>query len=664
MTDIGTFSIFLSVLVSIYTIIASLLGVKTNNDKLIKSAETSIFAITGLLSIAMTVLIYSFLTRDFEVAYVAYYSNKSLPFLYTISAVWAGQEGSLLLWAWLLSVFSTIVVVQNRKQNRILIPYVIAILIGVELFFTIMIAFVSSPFLLLDTIPLDGYGLNPMLQNPGMIIHPPLLFLGYVGFTVPFAFAGAALITGQLKDIWIRSTRRWTIISWFFLGAGILIGAQWAYVELGWGGYWAWDPVENASLMPWLIATAYLHSVMIQERRNMLKIWNILLIIFTFLFCIFGTFITRSGIISSVHAFGQSSLGSIFLFLIVIVFLGSMIFLIKRWHLLKSTNAIDSLVCRESSFLFNNLILVGAAFSIFWGTIFPLISEAIRGVKITVGPPFFNQVIIPIGLALLFLTGICPLIAWHKATGKNFRRNLLVPLIITVLSSIGLLIAGIDFGYPWISFTLCIFVLVTISLEFIKGVRARHRMTSENYFVSFGKLMWKNKRRYGGYIVHIGIVLIFLGITGSSAFKIERQVYLFRGDSIEILDYKITYEGLAQYPTENKEVISATLSIFENNKKIGSLNPAIENYKYINEQTVSEVAIRSSLKEDLYVILIGYETNGSAASFKIVINPLIAWIWLGGIVIFFGTLFVLLPDKREKNRLRIKYTREATKNEV
>ncbi len=664
MVDIGVFSIFLSVLVISYTIIAALAGAKTKNYKLIKSAETSIFAIAGLMTIAMAALMYSFLTRDFKVAYVAYYSNKSLPLLYTISAVWAGQEGSLLLWAWLLSIFSAIVVIQNRKQNRILVPYLIVILIGVELFFVVLLTFVSSPFLLLETIPADGFGLNPMLQNPGMVVHPPLLFLGYVGFTVPFAFALSALITGQLGDVWIRSTRRWTIVSWFFLGAGILIGAQWAYVELGWGGYWAWDPVENASLMPWLIATAYLHSVMIQERKNMLKTWNILLIIFTFLLCIFGTFITRSGIISSVHSFGQSSLGSIFLIFLIMVLIGSLLLLIKRLQLLKSTNAIDSLVCRESSFLFNNLILVGAAFSIFWGTMFPIISEAIRGVKITVGPPFFNQVNIPIGLALLFLTGVCPLIAWHKATLKNFRRNLLVPLIVTIFGGIVLLMAGINFGYTWISFTLCIFVLITIFFEFLRGVRARNKMNSENYFTSFGKLIWRNKRRYGGYVIHIGIVLIFLGITGSAAFKIEREVYLYQGDSVEILNYKITYEELVQYPTENKEVTSATLSIFKDHKKIGSLNPAVENYKYINEQTVSEVAIRSTLREDLYIILAGYEPDGSAATFKIIINPLISWIWIGGLVIFFGTIFVILPDKREKGKLRIKYSKKVLSNEI
>ncbi|MGQ9629055.1 MAG: heme lyase CcmF/NrfE family subunit [bacterium] len=664
MVDIGYFSLLIAVLVSGYAAVAAVVGARCGRGELVRSAENSTFAVAGLLTIGMVALLYAFLARDFQVAYVANYSSRNLPLIYTVSALWGGQEGSLLLWGWLLAIFAAVVVFQNRRQNRALMPYVVAVLMSVELFFLVLVAFITSPFARLDFVPADGRGLNPLLQNPGMIFHPPTLYLGYVGFTVPFAFAVSALITGQLGDLWIRSTRRWTIFSWFFLGVGILFGAQWAYVELGWGGYWAWDPVENASLMPWLTGTAYLHSVMIQERKNMLKVWNMVLIIMTFLLCIFGTFITRSGIVSSVHSFGQSALGPFFLAFIGVALIGAFALLVDRLPLLRSTNELDSLISRESSFLFNNLILVGAAFSIFWGTVFPMISEAVRGVKITVGPPFFNQVNIPIGLALLFLTGICPLIAWRKASGRNLRRNFLVPFIIALLGGALLFAVGVRHGYTWLSFTLSIFVLSTIGSEFLRGVRARHNMASENYLVALARLIWRNKRRYGGYIVHVGMVLIFLGITGSSAFKVEREVHLSRGESVELRDYTIAYESLVQYPTANKEVVAATLSVYRGGRRLGSLSPAIETYKHEEEHTTSEVAIRSTLKEDLYAILAGYEPDGSAATFKLIVSPLVAWIWIGGAVLSLGTVIVMLPDRRERERLQVKYAREVFEDEV
>lgn len=664
MVDIGYFSLLIAVLASGYSIIAASVGRSRGRPELVRSAVNTTFAVAGLLTISLAALLYAFLTRDFQVAYVADYSSRNLPLVYTISALWGGQEGSLLLWAWLLSVFTALVVLQNRRQNRALMPYVVAVLMAVELFLLLLLTFVTPVFARLDGVPADGLGLNPLLQNPGMIFHPPMLFLGYVGFTVPFAFAVSALITGQLGDVWIRSTRRWTIFSWFFLGLGVLLGAQWAYVELGWGGYWAWDPVENASLMPWLTGTAYLHSVMIQERKNMLKVWNMILIMLTFLLVLFGTFITRSGIISSVHSFGQSALGPFFLGFIVVVLAGSIILLLNRLPLLKSTNELDSLISRESSFLFNNLILVGATFSIFWGTVFPIISEAVRGVKITVGPPFFNQVNIPIFLALLFLTGVCPLIAWRKASGRNLRRNLLLPLIITLLGGAGLFAVGIRHGYSLLSFTLVIFVLTTIWIEFFRGMRARHDLMSENYLKALGMLVWRNRRRYGGYIVHIGMVLIFLGITGSSAFKTEKEVNLSRGESTELRDYTITYETLVQYQTANKDVTAATLSVYRGGRRLGSLSPAVEKHKGLKEQTASEVAIRSNLREDLYAILVGYDPDGSEATFKLLINPLVAWIWLGGLVLSLGTILVMLPDRREKERLKVKYAREVLSDEV
>jgi len=415
MSTLGSFSLWLAFIVSAYALIASLVGVKIKSLKWIKSGENAVFAVSGLLTLASIVLIYAFLIHDFQIQYVAEHSSRSLPLVYRLSALWAGQEGSLLLWEWLLAVFASLILLQNRGKNEQLLPYVVAVMMGISFFFLGLLVFTSRPFLELPSFLSDGRGLNPLLQNPGMIIHPPTLFIGYVGFSVPFAFAIAALLSGQLGDTWIKSTRRWVLFSWLFLGLGNLFGAQWAYVELGWGGYWAWDPIENASLLPWLTGTAYLHSVMIQERRGMLKVWNMVLIILTFTLTLFGTFLVRSGILSSVHAFAVSPLlGTLFLTFIGGVLLFSFILLLGRLELLRSENELDSLLSRESTFLFNNLILVGAAFAIFWGTVFPLISEAVRGVKITVGPPFYNQIMVPIGLALLLLTGICPLISWRR----------------------------------------------------------------------------------------------------------------------------------------------------------------------------------------------------------------------------------------------------------
>ncbi|MFQ6032889.1 MAG: heme lyase CcmF/NrfE family subunit, partial [Candidatus Zixiibacteriota bacterium] len=511
-------------------------------------------------------------------------------------------------------------------------------------FFILLLVFSTSPFERLSFRPQDGQGLNPMLQNPGMVIHPPTLYLGYVGFTIPFAFALAALITGRLGSQWITSTRRWTLFSWFFLTLGNLFGAQWAYVELGWGGYWAWDPVENASFMPWLVGTAYLHSVMIQERRGMLKIWNMILIFITFALTIFGTFITRSGIISSVHSFGLSNLGPLFLIFLGITLLVSFWLLLKRWNNLKSENQLDSLLSRESSFLFNNLILLGLAFAVFWGTIFPIISEAVKGVKITVGPPFFNQVSVPIALMLLLLTGLCPLVGWRRTSANSLRRNFRYPTAAAVVGGGMLFSLGIRQFYPLVSFILCIFVATSIVIEFYRGTRARQKITGARFLKALYTLMARNKRRYGGYIIHLGMVMIFVGITGSSAFKSSVQTTLKKGESVKIKNYEIKYENLSQYPTKNKLIVSATLAVFNNGKRIDTLTPAKEFYSR-REQPSTEVDIRSTLKEDLYTILVSHDQD--SATFKILVNPLVKWFWIGGYVLTFGTIIAMGREKRK-----------------
>ncbi len=658
MSTLGSFSLFLAFIVSAYALIASLVGVKIKSLKWIKSGQNAVFAVSGLLTLASIVLIYAFVIHDFQIQYVAQHSSRSLPLVYRLSAFWAGQEGSLLLWGWLLAVFASLVLLQNRGKNEQLMPYLVAVMMGISFFFLGLLVFASRPFLELPSFLSDGRGLNPLLQNPGMIIHPPTLFIGYVGFSVPFAFAIAALLSGQLGDTWIKSSRRSVLFSWLFLGLGNLLGAQWAYVELGWGGYWAWDPIENASLLPWLTGTAYLHSVMIQERRGMLKVWNMVLIILTFTLTLFGTFLVRSGILSSVHSFAVSPLlGILFLTFIGGVLLFSFTLLVSRLKLLRSENELDSLLSRESTFLFNNLILVGAAFAIFWGTVFPLISEAVRGVKITVGPPFYNQIMVPIGLALLFLTGICPLISWRRTSGKNLKKNFLYPFIITIIG--GIIIFGWTIQHPWAltSFTLSIFVVATIIMEFIRGTKVRREMKREGYLKSFFNLIRRNERRYGGYIIHIGIVLIFVGITGSSAFKSEKLVTLEKGESLTIKGYELKYENFSSYPTQDRYVTAATLSVYRKGKKLGTLRPEKNLYRN-QEQPTTEVAIRSTLVEDLYVILVQYEEDGRA-TFKVLINPLIVWIWIGGFVVLAGgAIVVMWPNKREKQRLALSYARE------
>ncbi|MFQ5798626.1 MAG: heme lyase CcmF/NrfE family subunit [Bacteroidota bacterium] len=611
------------------------------------SAERSAVALFVLSSILMAALIYAFVSRDFSLKYVASYSNRTLPMFYTVSALWAGQAGSLLLWGWLLSLFSAVVVWQNRRKNREVMPYVLGILLATAFFFLGLMVYTTSPFEFLPRPVADGSGLNPMLQNPGMVIHPPTLYLGYVGFSVPFAFAIAALLANRLDTQWIRTTRRWTLFSWLLLGLGNLFGAQWAYEELGWGGYWAWDPVENASLMPWLTGTAFLHSVMIQEKRGMLKVWNLALIILTFALTIFGTFITRSGIISSVHSFGVSTLGPLFLIFLGVILLVSIYLLWLRRRNLKSENRLDSILSRESSFLLNNLLFVGMAFAIFWGTIFPIISEAVRGVEITVGPPFFNQVNVPIALLLLALTGICPLIAWRKASTHNLLRSFTIPFSFAGGSAIILFILGIRSIYPLMSFALSLFVLVTIVLEFYRGTAARARISKQNVLRSFWDLTMRNKRRYGGYVVHLGVIMIFVGITGSSAFQREKTASLVPGESMKIADYVLRYQGLEDQSTAEAQIVAAKMEVQEAGKNIATLFPAKQ--KHRNHEEVSEVAIRQTMKEDLYLILSGWDMQQRAA-IKVMIIPLVNWIWTGGVVMIIGTLIALGPDRMKRSK--------------
>lgn len=642
MADIGYFALVFALLTSGYALGANLIGLKTKEHRLLTSSKGGVFATAIFTTLASCSLIYLLMTGDFSIQYVASYTSSDLPAFYKISALWAGNDGSLLLWAWILTLLAAIITF--GRQNEDLKPYVGSVMMLVSTFFLFLLVDNSNPFAKLPNPLPEGNGLNPMLQNPGMVIHPVTLYLGYVGFTVPFAYAIAALITRQTDDRWIKVTRKWTIISWLFLSLGNLFGAQWAYVELGWGGYWAWDPVENASLIPWLTSTAFLHSVMVQERKNMLKIWNMLLIIFTFGLTLFGTFLVRSGVVASVHAFGDSTLGLYFIVFTTVVIMGSLYLVLDRIGLLKQGSEFDSLISKESSFLLNNLLFVASAFSILWGTIFPIVSEGFTGKKITVGAPFFNAINAPIGLTFVLLMGICPLIAWRKASIKSIVQNFRVPLVGLGLTALTLIILGVRRPYAVLTFSICAFVILSTLQDILKGIRVRHKMTGEGWLLSSIRLLTKNRRRYGGYIIHLGVVMMIIGIAGSNVYNEEFTKTLKVGERVSVRNYLVTYDGLQQKPRGENMIISADLTILQNGASQFRLSPEKVFYPTA-EQPSTEPAVKSTWAEDFYVTLAGWESEDKTVTIKVNINPLIKWLWTGGYLLILGTLFALWPGK-------------------
>ncbi|MBS3975328.1 MAG: heme lyase CcmF/NrfE family subunit [Syntrophomonadaceae bacterium] len=656
MANVAYLALVLAFFTSIYAAVSFVVGVKSNNYRLLQSARGGVLAVAFLTTIASLLLMYFLLSSNFAIKYVYNYTSIHLPAFYKFAAFWAGSDGSLLLWAWLLAVFTAIVAYTRRFQDDTRLPWVNVVMLVNSIFFLSLLITNSNPFATFDYIPADGRGLNPMLQNPGMLFHPITIFLGYVGFAVPFAFAMAALIIKKVDDDWVKLTRRWSVVAWMFLTLGNLYGAQWAYVELGWGGYWAWDPVENASFMPWLTGTAFIHSIMIQERKNMLQAWNFSLIILTYLLTLFGTFIVRSGILTSVHDFGDSAVGGIFLVFIAIMLSLSVFLMIDRGHLLKDKQELKSYLSKESSFLLNNLLLLGSAFAVFWGTVFPLVSEAVRGIKVTVSAPFFNQVNGPIFLAMLFLMGVCPLIAWQRSSAKNLRDNFMWPMAFAL--GVGVLLYFIlpdKRLVPILGFVICAFVLVTIVVEFYRGTLVRSRLTGDGNLVSLGRLMLRNRRRYGGYIVHLGIVLLAIGIIGSSFYKQEVTKTVSVGEEIRLGPYTMTYKGLQNRDQGPNVVVFAQMPVFRHGHHVGFVMPEkvfFENW----EQPSTEVSIVSSLREDFYVILSTWESYGKEATFKVYINPLIAWMWIGGYLLVIGTLFAVWPGRGVD--LGPKYTRE------
>src|SRR5438067_126575 len=652
MTVLGNLALWLALLVGVWGALAGFVGGRQARPDLAHSARRAVFAMCGALLVAVFALEWALFQHDFNVEYVAAYTSRNLPIFYTWSALYAGQKGSLLFWATVLSVFGSLALVLTPRRHAELLPTVAGVVALVASFFiSVMLFGHANPFQRLPYTPLDGSGLNPQLQNPGMVFHPPMLYLGYISITIPFAFAIAALLAKRLDADWLVAIRKWTLLSWLFLSIGICLGMWWAYVELGWGGYWAWDPVENASLLPWLTMTAFLHSVMVQEKRGMLRKWNLALIIGSWLLSIFGTFITRSGVISSVHSFTQSSVGYFFLAFLLVAAAASFTLYATRLPLLTAETRLESMVSREASFLFNNLLFIGIAFSVLWGTLFPILSELVQGTKVTVGPPFFDQVNVPPGLALLALTGIGPLIAWRRASIPNLQRQFAVPGTVGGFTFLVLLVGGMRDLDALLAIALGGFVTATIVQEFARGTRARHRQYGEAYALALARLLARNRRRYGGYIVHTGMVILFVAFAGM-AFKTETEATLRPGESASIKSpygwtYRLTHLGISQYDALNRQVTAATLEVSRDGKRLGVLTP--EKRQHVDGlgrptfQPSSEVGIRSDLREDLYVVLGGVVNGTEQAVFRFTINPLVWWVWDGGMIIALGGLIVMWP---------------------
>jgi len=655
-TQIGEVALWLALLVAGWGAVLGFYWGRRGRGDLVLSAERSMFAVFGLLLTTALAIITAFVRSEFRYKYVAGYSNRELGLFYKITGLWAGQTGSLVFWALLLSLFGCIVVAQNRRRNREFMPYVAGTVLTVLAFFMVVVVFASNPFELMGFVPPDGRGLNPQLQNYWMTIHPPTLYLGFTCFTIPFAFAVSALLSGRLDTRWITTTRRWTLLAWFFLTCGIIFGMMWAYVELGWGGYWFWDPVENASLLPWLTGTAFLHSVMIQEKRGMLKMWNVLLVMATFLLSIFATFLTRSGLIESVHSFAENTtIAYIFLGFLSALVLASAGLVWWRRHAFKAEARLESFLSREAAFLVNNIVFISVMFAVLWGTTFPLISEGLLGQKIQVGPPFYNRVNVPLGLILLFLMGVGPVIAWRKATPRNLKRNFAAPLGMGVAVGIALFAAGVRHPYAILTFVLATFTMTTIVVEFWKGTRARAKIEGEGAPVALLHLVERNRRRYGGYVVHAGFVICFCGFSGK-AFNAEKTVALKPGESVSITSpfgsvYQLTYQAMSWYPATNMTKLVATVDVKRDGRPAGLLAPEKRAYKQ-REEVTSEVGIRRAWNEDLYLIMAGVadpdrfmsgQDPSPVATFKVLVNPLVPWIWLGGFIMAMGTLVALWP---------------------
>ncbi len=642
--DLGRFALLAALVLAVYTLVAATLGGWRRRPEIVRSAGRALGAVAVLEVVAAAVLWVALGTRDYSFLYVISHVSNAQPQLYNLTSFWGGMEGSLLLWALVLSGYTLLAVGTLERAHPRLVPGVAAVCGGVSAFFLVMLTAVASPFVTTPFPPADGRGMNPLLLNPWMAIHPPTLYLGYVGLTIPFAIVLSSLAVGPSGDAGILVARRWMVWAWYCLSMGLMFGAKWSYVVLGWGGYWAWDPVENAALMPWLVATAFIHSVMIQERRQMLQQWNVVLVILAFGLSIFGTFLTRSGVLSSIHSFTQSPLGADFLAFLAGVLLVAMGLVAWRWEELRSRAALDAVVSRESAFLINNVLFLSVAFSVFLGTVFPVISEVLTGRAVNVGPPFFDHVIVPLALGILLLMGIGPLIAWRRASAESLRRNFQAPGATGVLVGAALLALGVRAPGAVLTFALSGFVLGTIALEFARGARVRRAHEGEGLSRALVNLVLDNRRRYGGYIVHLGILLLFCGITGSSVFATQRLVTLRPGDVAGIGEYEIRFEGLSQSTHGGALVITAHLRGFAGGRDLGPLT-AHRTLFLTREESTTDVGLRSTPRDDLYIILTGWTQDGRA-TLRLLVNPLVSWIWTGGLVLSLGAAIAMVPERR------------------
>ncbi len=661
--NIGFGSLVITLIVSLYAIVSALIGVKKNLYKYVESARRALLLSFPLITLTALCIIILLVNQNYEVQYVYNVTSSTMPLYLKITALWGGQAGSLVFWAWLMSIFASAVTLRRWDRDLDMLPWVIIVTSVTLVFFLAMIIAFENPFVRFWSVPghgemvamfqpqggrlihpMDGRGLNPLLRHPGMIIHPPMLYLGFVSFVIPYAFGMSALITGRKDDRWIRLTRRWTLVAWMFLSIGLILGSRWAYDVLGWGGYWAWDPVENAALLPWLSGTAFLHSVMIQEKRGLFKRWNMILVILTYSLVIFGTFLTRSGVLSSVHAFAQSAIGPMFFIYIGVTFIISLAFLIKRWDDLHSEGIMTSLLSRESLFLVNNLLFIGILIVVFWGTVYPLISELLTGQKVTVGPPFYTSTTGPLFAALLLLMGVAPLSAWGHSTWKTLGKAIWIPGLASLILLIILIVSGVRSVGALIGMTLSSLAAFVTIHEFWRGAVARHKRSGENYLVALWKLTARNRRRYGGYIIHLSVVLMALGILGIEVFQTETQGRLTPGQSLSLAGYTITYKNLDVFDVaDGRNVARAVLSVSKNGKNLGELYPRRDFY-YDSQQPMTIPGLRSTIEDDLYIVLVNWEQISSqGATFKVFHNPLVNWLWIGGFLLVIGSFIAAWP---------------------
>jgi cytochrome c-type biogenesis protein CcmF len=711
MTSLGTAALAVGFLTTLYAIGSAIYGAVRRERRWVDSSRLAVYGFMGLMVICFLVLEIAFLRNDFAFQTVAEHSSTTTPIFYKMTAMWSSQEGSLLLWAFVLSIGSSAVLYLTRNSQRQVAPWATAVLMGLAAFFCGLMLFSVSPFVRLDPVPVEGAGLTPLLRNPYMAMHPPMIYAGYVLFSIPFAFAIGALITRRLDTTWIRSTRRFALVAWIFLGIGLLLGARWSYEELGWGGYWGWDPVENAALMPWLLGTAFLHGIQVQERRGMLKIWNTGLIAATFVFCLIGTFLVRSGVLQSIHAFGASTVGGPLLVLIGITSLGSTLLIWSRRKDLQPERRISSPLSREAIFLINNLLLVGLTAVIFWGTFFPLISEAVTGVSSSLAAPWFADYVAPLGVLLVLFTGIGPLFAWGQLSGSAALRVLAWPVALAVLTVISLLIFTNVSSSPWALFLFgfAAFTFVALAQEFGRAAITRRALTGESLPVALGSAMARNRRRYGGYTAHFGIVVLLIAVTASSSFQTKEDLRLVPGQSGKVDDYTLSYEKLVVDPNNERIAFNARLAVSKDGERIGTLTPARQYYptqdpsagpigRYFEGEATSEVGLRTSGTGDLWTafqpdlapieedveagnkaladagpvaqgiaivaIADAYAADPPAATFRVIWDPLVIWVWIGGIFVVGGALFAVWPTSSSRQRAEVakaaKAAREAS----